>query len=175
MSFPTFTPTDTYEAFLAHCWPVSQTFGLCIFAVSPSVHTPCMISMSALGPSSAYSRTTLVLMTKEPSISSTAMGMDWKSRKLHMSYSCPPMLTSPRAWYDSSISLTRSIFTARKRTEHARKRRYIAHSFAPKSSRAAEGSIADKVELLIRKWDEIINKGPQFDGFTQLECRRWFT
>ncbi|KAH7232287.1 cytochrome P450 [Fusarium redolens] len=79
------------------------------------------------------------------------------------------------AWYDSSISLTRSIFTARKRTEHARKRRYIAHSFAPKSSRAAEGSIADKVELLIRKWDEIINKGPQFDGFTQLECRRWFT
>ncbi|KAL9564161.1 hypothetical protein ACKAV7_011668 [Fusarium commune] len=79
------------------------------------------------------------------------------------------------SWYDSSISLTRSIFTARKRAEHARKRRYIAHSFAPKSSRAAEGPIADKVELLVRKWDEIIDKGPQFDGFTQLECRRWFT
>ncbi|CZR49130.1 putative benzoate 4-monooxygenase cytochrome P450 [Fusarium proliferatum ET1] len=79
------------------------------------------------------------------------------------------------SWYDSSISLTRSIFTARNRAEHARKRRYIAHSFAPKSSRAAEGPIADKVELLVRKWDEIIDKGPQFDGFTHLECRRWFT
>ncbi|KAG5762477.1 hypothetical protein H9Q72_009415 [Fusarium xylarioides] len=79
------------------------------------------------------------------------------------------------SWYDSSISLTRSIFTARNRAQHARKRRYIAHSFAPKSSRAAEGPIANKVELLVRKWDEMIDKGPQFDGFTQLECRRWFT
>ncbi|KAG5789851.1 hypothetical protein H9Q69_011096 [Fusarium xylarioides] len=47
--------------------------------------------------------------------------------------------------------------------------------FAPKSSRAAEGPIANKVELLVRKWDEMIDRGPQFDGFTQLECRRWFT
>ncbi|KAF5648638.1 benzoate 4-monooxygenase [Fusarium sp. NRRL 52700] len=79
------------------------------------------------------------------------------------------------SWYDSSISLTRSIFTARNRAEHARKRRYIAHSFAPKSSRAAEGIIADKVALLVRKWDEIIDKGPCFDGFAHLECRQWFT
>lgn len=103
------------------------------------------------------------------------MEKGWKSRKLHIRIFLLSILTSPRSWYDSSISLTRSIFTARNRAEHARKRRYIANSFAPKSSRAAEGPIADKVELLVRKWDEIIDKGPQFDGFTHLECRRWFT
>ncbi|KAF5633551.1 benzoate 4-monooxygenase [Fusarium sp. NRRL 25303] len=95
-------------------------------------------------------------------------------RAIHLVYGHGKELEKS-SWYDSSISLTRSIFTARNRAEHARKRRYIAHSFAPKSSRAAEGPIADKVELLVRKWDEIIDKGPQFDGFTHLECRRWFT
>ncbi|KAF5002939.1 hypothetical protein FDECE_10494 [Fusarium decemcellulare] len=79
------------------------------------------------------------------------------------------------SWYDSSISLTRSIFTARKRAEHARKRRYIAHSFAPKSARAAEACVANKVEILVQQWDAIIDRERQQDMFAKIECRRWFT
>ncbi|KAF4974020.1 hypothetical protein FZEAL_9040 [Fusarium zealandicum] len=79
------------------------------------------------------------------------------------------------SWYDSSISLTRSIFTARERAQHARKRRYIAHSFAPKSARAAEACVSNKVEILLQKWDAIIEKERHCDGFAKLECRRWFT
>ena len=82
-------------------------------------------------------------------------------------------LRTCRDWYDASISITRSIFTARKRAEHARKRRYIAHSFAPKSARAAEPSVANMVGILIRKWDQIIEEC--HSEFAEIDCRRWFT
>lgn len=82
--FPTFTPTDTCEEFLVRCWPASQTFGSCISAASLSVHTVYTTSTSGLVPSSGSSRTTLVSLTKGPSISYMAMGMGWKSRKSHM-------------------------------------------------------------------------------------------
>jgi len=52
----------------------------------------------------------------------------------------------------------RGVFNTRDRQEHSRKRRIVAHSFAPKSIISFEEFIRREVALLLERWDEFCDK-----------------
>ena len=62
-------------------------------------------------------------------------------------------------FYDAFHSFGRpGIFSTRSRADHSRKRRIIAHAFAPKSVRAFEERIKVHIGTLFQKWDEMCSK-----------------
>jgi benzoate 4-monooxygenase len=77
------------------------------------------------------------------------------------------------SWYDASLITTRSIFTSRDRAEHSRKRKVVAHSFAPQSMRNFEPFIHSWLKVFLKKWDDIADQKAQQDGYANVEGRVW--
>ncbi|GBE80243.1 Benzoate 4-monooxygenase [Sparassis crispa] len=73
--------------------------------------------------------------------------------------------TTKSAFYDTftSYRAIRGIFNARSRTEHARKRRVMAHMFSPQSVRAFEGPIKVHLQTLLNQWDIMCNSAVRKD------------
>ncbi|KAI0918273.1 hypothetical protein AcV5_002299 [Taiwanofungus camphoratus] len=83
----------------------------------------------------------------------------------HVSIASPTALSqiyghssnAPKApFYDAFATVKqRSVFNARSRPEHARKRRIMSHMFAPQSVRELEGLLHVHVDGLLRQWDKL--------------------
>lgn len=77
-------------------------------------------------------------------------------------------------FYDAFVSIRRGLFNTRDRAEHTRKRKIVAHTFAPKSVLQFEPYIHANLETFVRKWDEITVNQRQSDGSAHIECLSWF-
>ncbi|KAI0136840.1 benzoate 4-monooxygenase [Xylariales sp. AK1849] len=77
-------------------------------------------------------------------------------------------------FYDAFVSIRRGLFNTRDRAEHTRKRKMIAHTFAPKSIGQFEPYIHQNLETFVKKWDDIVARKAQADGFAHIECLSWF-
>ncbi|KAH8677855.1 putative benzoate 4-monooxygenase cytochrome P450 [Xylariales sp. PMI_506] len=77
-------------------------------------------------------------------------------------------------FYDAFVSIRRGLFNTRDRAEHTRKRKIVAHTFAPKSVGQFEPYIHQNLETFAKKWDEIATTQRQPDGFAHVECLAWF-
>jgi benzoate 4-monooxygenase len=78
------------------------------------------------------------------------------------------------SFYDAFVSIRRGLFNTRDRAEHTRKRKIVSHIFAPKSILQFEPYITQNLEVFVKKWDEIVARTPQPDGFAHIECLSWF-
>ncbi|KAI1845366.1 hypothetical protein JX266_008461 [Neoarthrinium moseri] len=77
-------------------------------------------------------------------------------------------------FYDAFVSIRRGLFNTRDRAEHTRKRKIVAHTFAPKSVGQFEPYIHSNLETFVKKWDEISDNQRQPDGYAHIECLSWF-
>ncbi|KAB8073437.1 cytochrome P450 [Aspergillus leporis] len=75
--------------------------------------------------------------------------------------------------YGHGTGLLKSIFTSRDRAEHSRKRKVVAHSFAPQSMRNFEPFIHSWLKVFLKKWDDIADQKAQQDGYANVEGRVW--
>ncbi|PWN96219.1 putative benzoate 4-monooxygenase cytochrome P450 [Tilletiopsis washingtonensis] len=92
--------------------------------------------------------------------------------------------TMKSEYYDAFVPprpAVRGVFNTRDRQEHSRKRRIVAHSFAPKSIISFEEFIRREVALLLERWDEFCDKakkegtkGPRgLVGYAWLDSLLW--
>jgi benzoate 4-monooxygenase len=77
-------------------------------------------------------------------------------------------------FYDAFVSIRRGLFNTRDRAEHTRKRKIVAHTFAPKSVLQFEPYIHTNLETFVKKWDGIALNQKQPDGYAHVECLAWF-
>ncbi|KAH8201550.1 hypothetical protein TruAng_004321 [Truncatella angustata] len=77
-------------------------------------------------------------------------------------------------FYDAFVSIRRGLFNTRDRAEHTRKRKIVSHTFAPKSIGQFEPYIHENLETFVKKWDEIVDRQRQADGYAHVECLSWF-
>ncbi|KAK8129840.1 hypothetical protein PG999_002220 [Apiospora kogelbergensis] len=78
------------------------------------------------------------------------------------------------SFYDAFVSIRRGLFNTRDRAEHSRKRKNISHTFAPKSVGQFEPYIHQNLEMFVKKWDELVSKTRQPDGYAHVDCLQWF-
>ncbi|KAH8113979.1 cytochrome P450 monooxygenase pc-bph [Phellopilus nigrolimitatus] len=62
-------------------------------------------------------------------------------------------------FYDAFVSIRRGLFNTRSRAEHTRKRKIVAHIFAPKEVRAFEPYVRQHVRELLARWDALCEGG----------------
>ncbi|TGJ82863.1 hypothetical protein E0Z10_g5902 [Xylaria hypoxylon] len=77
-------------------------------------------------------------------------------------------------FYDAFVSIKRGLFNTRDRAEHTRKRKLIAHTFAPKSISQFEPYIAENLETFANRWDDLADKSPRGDKTAHVDCLKWF-
>ncbi|KAI1007431.1 Benzoate 4-monooxygenase [Podosphaera aphanis] len=75
-------------------------------------------------------------------------------------------------FYDSFVSIRRSLFNTRDRSQHARKRKILSHTFSAKSVGQFEKYMRANVELFIHQWDQLASRAD--DDYAKLECLSWF-
>ncbi|KAH9930178.1 cytochrome P450 monooxygenase pc-bph [Amylocystis lapponica] len=82
----------------------------------------------------------------------------------HVSISSPAALnavyghssgTLKSDFYDTFVSFSPGLFSTRSRSIHARKRRIVAHMFAPQSVRAFQPAISKHISELFSQWDKL--------------------
>lgn len=78
------------------------------------------------------------------------------------------------SFYDAFVSIRRGLFNTRDRHEHTRKRKVVAHTFAPKSVGQFEPYIHENLENFVKQWDELVKKTREPDGYARLDCLDWF-
>ncbi|KAI0314344.1 cytochrome P450 [Amylostereum chailletii] len=79
-------------------------------------------------------------------------------------------------FYDSSVTIDRSLSTTRDRAAHARKRRIVSHVFAPRTVLEYEPIIHEHATAFVKQWDALcdkIDKGA-VDGRMWFNCMPWF-
>lgn len=66
-------------------------------------------------------------------------------------------------FYNSGVHFggTPSVFTTRSREDHARKRKIVAHIFAPKSVQSFEPIIRRHQLMFLKHWDDVAAAGAQ--------------
>ncbi|KAH9849884.1 cytochrome P450 monooxygenase pc-bph [Lenzites betulinus] len=84
-------------------------------------------------------------------------------------------------FYDAFVSIQRGLFTTRSRPEHARKRKIVAHIFAPKNVLEFEPHVRVHLAQLFRQWDRFCEGGAKGlsgndgeSGWRGREGRVWF-
>jgi len=86
-------------------------------------------------------------------------------------------------FYDAfaAPNFPRGVFNTRDRTEHARKRKIISHTFAPRSIIAFEPFVRKELQLFIDRWDELCDNAVKagqegvrgLKGYAWLDILTW--
>ena len=79
-----------------------------------------------------------------------------------------------REFYDAFVSIQRGLFNTRSRTEHARKRKIVSHTFSAKSIGQFEPYIKSSLELFVSQWDKLLLNKSVSDGYASIDCLGWF-
>ncbi|PNY27694.1 Cytochrome P450 monooxygenase CYP53A26 [Tolypocladium capitatum] len=86
--------------------------------------------------------------------------------------------SSPRDFYDAFVSIRTSVFSTRDRAEHARRRKFVSHTFSTKSIIQFEPYINKNLQLFVRRLDQLIaesqSKNDAGDREARLDCLPWF-
>ncbi|KAI1097656.1 cytochrome P450 [Jackrogersella minutella] len=77
-------------------------------------------------------------------------------------------------FYDAFVSIRRGVFNTRDRAEHARKRKLVSSTFAPKSIVQFEPYIHENLKVFASRWDELIDNSTSGDKTAYIDCLKWF-
>ncbi|KAL7623763.1 hypothetical protein AAE478_005316 [Parahypoxylon ruwenzoriense] len=77
-------------------------------------------------------------------------------------------------FYDPFVSIRPGMFNTRNRAEHARKRKLVSSTFAPKSVLQFEPYIRQNLELFVNKWDQLVETAVGTKGTAFVDCLKWF-